>query len=42
VQHGDAKEVTSGDDEVLRIQGQIYVPNVDGLRELILDQSHSS
>ncbi|XP_070056906.1 uncharacterized protein [Nicotiana tomentosiformis] len=36
VQHGDAKEVTIGDDGVLRMQGQICVPNLDGLRELIL------
>ncbi|XP_070032593.1 uncharacterized protein [Nicotiana tomentosiformis] len=42
VQHGDAKEVTIGDDGVLRLQGQICVPNVDGLRELILKVAHSS
>ncbi|XP_070056305.1 uncharacterized protein [Nicotiana tomentosiformis] len=30
VQHGDAKEVSIGDDGVLRKQGRIYVPNVDG------------
>ncbi|XP_070032531.1 uncharacterized protein [Nicotiana tomentosiformis] len=31
VQHGDAKDVTIGDDGVLRMRGQICVPNVDGL-----------
>ncbi|XP_070049541.1 uncharacterized protein [Nicotiana tomentosiformis] len=36
VQHGDAKEVTTGDDGVLRMQGMLCVPNADGLRELIL------
>ncbi|XP_070014428.1 uncharacterized protein [Nicotiana sylvestris] len=42
VQHGDAKDVTIGDDGVLRIQGQICVSNVDGLRELILEEARSS
>ncbi|XP_070025468.1 uncharacterized protein [Nicotiana sylvestris] len=42
VQHGDAKNVTIGNDRVLRMQGQIYVPNVYGLRELILEEAHSS
>ncbi|XP_070045302.1 uncharacterized protein [Nicotiana tomentosiformis] len=37
-----AKEVTIVDDGVLRIQGRIYVPNVDGLRELIIEEVHSS
>ncbi|XP_070036928.1 uncharacterized protein [Nicotiana tomentosiformis] len=37
VQHGDAKEVSIGDDGVLRIQGQICVPNLDGLRGLTLE-----
>ncbi|XP_070004520.1 uncharacterized protein [Nicotiana sylvestris] len=41
IQHGDAKEVTIGDDGMLRMQGQICVPNVDGLRELILEEAHS-
>ncbi|XP_070040796.1 uncharacterized protein [Nicotiana tomentosiformis] len=41
VQHGGAKEVTIRDDRVLRMQGRIYVPDVDGLRELILEESHS-
>ncbi|XP_070019671.1 uncharacterized protein [Nicotiana sylvestris] len=35
-QHGDAKEATIGDDGALRMQGRLCVPNVDGLRELIL------
>ncbi|XP_070050821.1 uncharacterized protein [Nicotiana tomentosiformis] len=42
VQHGDAKAVTIADDGMLRMQDQIYVPNVDGLRELILEEAHSS
>ncbi|XP_070046333.1 uncharacterized protein [Nicotiana tomentosiformis] len=36
VQHGDAKEVTIGGDSVLWMYGRLCVPNVDGLRELIL------
>ncbi|XP_070042661.1 uncharacterized protein [Nicotiana tomentosiformis] len=36
VQHGDAKEVSIGDDGLLRMQGRLCVPNVDGLHELIL------
>ncbi|XP_070030001.1 uncharacterized protein [Nicotiana sylvestris] len=36
VQHSDAKEVTIGYDGALRMQGTLCVPNVDGLRELIL------
>ncbi|XP_070034849.1 uncharacterized protein [Nicotiana tomentosiformis] len=42
VQHDDARDVTIGEDGVLRMQGQIYVHNVEGLRELILDEAHSS
>ncbi|XP_070018341.1 uncharacterized protein [Nicotiana sylvestris] len=42
VLHGNARDVTIGDDGVLRMQGRICVPNVDGLRELILEESHSS
>ncbi|XP_070054743.1 uncharacterized protein [Nicotiana tomentosiformis] len=42
VLHGDAKDVTVGDDRMLRMQGRICVPNVDGLRELILEEAHSS
>ncbi|XP_070057169.1 uncharacterized protein [Nicotiana tomentosiformis] len=42
VQHSDARDVTIGDDGVLRMQGRICVPNVDGLRELILEKAHSS
>lgn len=30
VHHGDTKEVTIGDNGVLRLQGRICVPNVDG------------
>ncbi|XP_070045118.1 uncharacterized protein [Nicotiana tomentosiformis] len=39
VQQGDAKEVTTGDDGELRMHGQICVPNVDGLRELIIEEA---
>ncbi|XP_070022997.1 uncharacterized protein [Nicotiana sylvestris] len=31
VQHSDSKQVTVGDDGVLRMQGRICVPNMDGL-----------
>ncbi|XP_070041143.1 uncharacterized protein [Nicotiana tomentosiformis] len=34
VQQGDDKKVSIGNDGVLRMQGQICVPNVDGLREV--------
>ncbi|XP_070005750.1 uncharacterized protein [Nicotiana sylvestris] len=37
VQHDNARDVTIGDDVVLRMQGRICVPNVDGLQELILE-----
>ncbi|XP_070047267.1 uncharacterized protein [Nicotiana tomentosiformis] len=36
VWHADAKRVAVGEDGVLRMQGRICVPNVDGLREFIL------
>ncbi|XP_070036579.1 uncharacterized protein [Nicotiana tomentosiformis] len=42
VQHGDARDITIQDDGVLRMQGQISVPNVDGLQELILEEAQSS
>ncbi|XP_070057183.1 uncharacterized protein [Nicotiana tomentosiformis] len=42
VQQGDAKEVSIGDDGVFRMQGRIYVTNMDVLRELILDEANSS
>ncbi|XP_070003225.1 uncharacterized protein [Nicotiana sylvestris] len=38
VQHDDAKEISIGDDGVLWMQSRICVPNVDGLRELILEE----
>ncbi|XP_070055205.1 uncharacterized protein [Nicotiana tomentosiformis] len=41
VQHDDAKEVTIGDDSVLRMQCRLCVPNVNGLHELILQEAHS-
>ncbi|XP_070026427.1 uncharacterized protein [Nicotiana sylvestris] len=42
VRHSGAKQVTVGDDEVLRMQDRICMPNVDGLRELFLEEAHSS
>ncbi|XP_070030267.1 uncharacterized protein [Nicotiana sylvestris] len=42
VQHGNTKDVTIGDDVVLRMQGWICLPNVDRLRELILEEAHNS
>ncbi|XP_070039992.1 uncharacterized protein [Nicotiana tomentosiformis] len=42
VQHGDAKEVSIGDDGVLQMQGRLCVPNVDGLCEMILQEAHNS
>ncbi|XP_070055121.1 uncharacterized protein [Nicotiana tomentosiformis] len=42
VRHGDAKQVTVGDDRVLWMHGRVCVPNVDGHRELILEEAHSS
>ncbi|XP_070013588.1 uncharacterized protein [Nicotiana sylvestris] len=42
VQHSDTRDVTIGDDRVLRMQGRICVPNMDGLQELILEEAHSS
>ncbi|XP_070032416.1 uncharacterized protein [Nicotiana tomentosiformis] len=39
VQPSDAKDVTIGDNGVLRMQGQICVANVDGLRELVLEEA---
>ncbi|XP_070045205.1 uncharacterized protein [Nicotiana tomentosiformis] len=41
MQHCDAKKATICDDGVLRLQGQTFVPNVDGLRELILEEAYS-
>ncbi|XP_070056723.1 uncharacterized protein [Nicotiana tomentosiformis] len=42
VRHNGAKQVTVGDNGVLRMHGRICVPNVDGLRELILEETYSS
>lgn len=42
VRHDDAKEVSIGDDGVLWIQARNCVPTVYGLRELILEEAHSS
>ncbi|XP_070041348.1 uncharacterized protein [Nicotiana tomentosiformis] len=41
VVRGCAKEVTIGDHCALRLQGRICVLNVDGLRELILEEAQS-
>ncbi|XP_070032925.1 uncharacterized protein [Nicotiana tomentosiformis] len=42
VLQGSAKEVTIGEDGVLRLRGHLFVPNVDDLRERILEEAHSS
>nr|XP_009783340.1 PREDICTED: uncharacterized protein LOC104231955 [Nicotiana sylvestris] len=42
VWHGGAKPVNVGDDGFLRMQGRICLPNVDEIRELILEETHSS
>ncbi|XP_070032519.1 uncharacterized protein [Nicotiana tomentosiformis] len=42
VQHEDTKDVSIEDDGVVQMQGQICVPNVDGLCELIREEAHSS
>ncbi|XP_070040623.1 uncharacterized protein [Nicotiana tomentosiformis] len=42
VRYGSPKQVTIGDDGFLRMQRRICVPNVDGLRELILKEAHGS
>ncbi|XP_070029626.1 uncharacterized protein [Nicotiana sylvestris] len=39
---GSDKEVSIGEDGVLRLQGRLCVPIVDGLREKILEEAHSS
>ncbi|XP_070052629.1 uncharacterized protein [Nicotiana tomentosiformis] len=40
MQHSEVKEVTISDDGVLRLQCWICVPNVDGLRKLILKEAY--
>ncbi|XP_070015381.1 uncharacterized protein [Nicotiana sylvestris] len=42
VLQGCSKEVFIGDDGILRLQGRLCVPNVDGLRERVLEEAHSS
>nr|XP_016500846.1 PREDICTED: uncharacterized protein LOC107819262 [Nicotiana tabacum] len=42
VQRNGAKKVFIGDDGFIRLHGRNFVPNVDRLRELILEESHSS
>ncbi|XP_070025489.1 uncharacterized protein [Nicotiana sylvestris] len=41
VQHDNARDMAIGDDGVVRMHGWICVPNVDELRELILEEAHS-
>ncbi|XP_070034430.1 uncharacterized protein [Nicotiana tomentosiformis] len=41
VWHGGTKQVTVRDDGILGMKGRICVPNMDGLRELILEKAHS-
>ncbi|XP_070045446.1 uncharacterized protein [Nicotiana tomentosiformis] len=42
VQWGGAKEIVIGDDGVMRLRCRICVQNVDGLRDFILEEAHSS
>ncbi|XP_070032151.1 uncharacterized protein [Nicotiana tomentosiformis] len=42
VRRGDTRDVTTGDDGVMRMQVWICVPNVDGLLVLILEEAQSS
>ncbi|XP_070026537.1 uncharacterized protein [Nicotiana sylvestris] len=42
VLQGCAKEVSIGKDGVLLLQGRLCIPNVDGLRERILEEVHGS
>ncbi|XP_070020181.1 uncharacterized protein [Nicotiana sylvestris] len=42
IQQSDAKEVTIGDDGALTVHVRLCVPNIDGLRELILHEAHHS
>lgn len=37
---GIAMDMVLSDDVVLRLQGHIYVPNVDGARDVILEEEH--
>nr|XP_009775085.1 PREDICTED: uncharacterized protein LOC104225030 [Nicotiana sylvestris] len=39
---GGAKKLSIGDDGVVQLYGQICIPNIDGLRELILEEAHYS
>lgn len=41
VLQGGAKEVSIGKDGALRLQGRLCVPNVDFLRERILEEAYS-
>ncbi|XP_070030568.1 uncharacterized protein [Nicotiana sylvestris] len=42
VLQGSAKDISIGEDGVLRLQSHLCVPNVDGFRERILEEAHSS
>ncbi|XP_070008048.1 uncharacterized protein LOC142165188 [Nicotiana tabacum] len=41
VQLGGVKEVVIEDEAIMRLQGRICIPNVNGLRELIHEETHS-
>ena len=36
------ESLSLGEDDVLRYQGRLCVPNVDGLRDWILEEAHGS
>ncbi|XP_070006763.1 uncharacterized protein [Nicotiana sylvestris] len=40
VLQGNAKEVSISEDGALRLQGRLCVPNIDGLRERILEEAY--
>ncbi|XP_070031948.1 uncharacterized protein [Nicotiana tomentosiformis] len=42
VHRGGAKDVVIGDDGVMRLQGRIFVSNIDGLKDFILEEVHNS
>ncbi|XP_070007186.1 uncharacterized protein [Nicotiana sylvestris] len=42
VLQGISKEVSIGEDGILQLQGHLCVPNIDGLRERILEEAYSS
>ncbi|XP_070036781.1 uncharacterized protein [Nicotiana tomentosiformis] len=42
IQWGGSKAVVIGDDGVMHLKGRIFAPNVDRLRDLILEEAHRS